>query len=286
MKKTKLFPKLKRKMPWYIIPILLTVQGAISIILLFIVFYVINKEIIFWSIQVSWITVVIASAIEIGRQERLRKKAESEIENQLKEKQVLLKEVYHRVKNNMQVIVSMLRIQKNFVKDKKAREFLTASKDRIQSMALVHEKLYRAEDLAHIDFSDYVKSLSEQLFRTYVINPDKIKLNTDIKFALLDINSAIPCGLIINELVSNALKYAFPDDMKGEINISLHTDQENNHVLTVSDNGIGFPGKIDFRNTKTFGLQLVNILVDQLHSTVELDREGGTSIKITFTKKD
>ncbi len=286
MKKTKLFPKLKRKMPWYIIPILLTVQGAISIILLFIVFYVINKEIIFWSIQVSWITVVIASAIEIGRQERLRKKAESEIENQLKEKQVLLKEVYHRVKNNMQVIVSMLRIQKNFVKDKKAREFLTASKDRIQSMALVHEKLYRAEDLAHIDFSDYVKSLSEQLFRTYVINPDKIKLNTDIKFALLDINSAIPCGLIINELVSNALKYAFPDDMKGEINISLHTDEENNHVLTVSDNGIGFPGKIDFRNTKTFGLQLVNILVDQLHSTVELDREGGTSIKITFTKKD
>lgn len=286
MKKTKLFPKLKRKMPWYIIPILLTVQGAISIILLFIVFYVINKEIIFWSIQVSWITVVIASAIEIGRQERLRKKAESKIENQLKEKQVLLKEVYHRVKNNMQVIVSMLRIQKNFVKDKKAREFLTASKDRIQSMALVHEKLYRAEDLAHIDFSDYVKSLSEQLFRTYVINPDKIKLNTDIKFALLDINSAIPCGLIINELVSNALKYAFPDDMKGEINISLHTDQENNHVLTVSDNGIGFPGKIDFRNTKTFGLQLVNILVDQLHSTVELDREGGTSIKITFTKKD
>ena len=286
MKKTKLFPKLKRKMPWYIIPILLTVQGAISIILLFIVFYVINKEIIFWSIQVSWITVVIASAIEIGRQERLRKKAESKIENQLKEKQVLLKEVYHRVKNNMQVIVSMLRIQKNFVKDKKAREFLTASKDRIQSMALVHEKLYRAEDLAHIDFSDYVKSLSEQLFRTYVINPDKIKLNTDIKFALLDINSAIPCGLIINELVSNALKYAFPDDMKGEINISLHTDEENNHVLTVSDNGIGFPGKIDFRNTKTFGLQLVNILVDQLHSTVELDREGGTSIKITFTKKD
>ena len=286
MKKTKLSPKLQRRMPWFIVPILLIILGAISIILLFIVFYVIKREIIFWCIQISWITVVISSAIEISRQEGLRRQAEKEIENQLKEKQVLLKEVYHRVKNNMQVIASMLKIQKDFTKDKKVQELLTASKDRIQSMALVHEKLYKADDLAHIDFSDYVKSLVERLFRTFGIDPEKIKLNTEIKFALLDINSAIPCGLIINELVSNAIKYAFPNDRKGEINISLQTDKENNYILTVSDNGIGLPGKIDFRNTKTFGLQLVNILVDQLHSTVELDREGGTSVKITFTKKD
>ncbi len=286
MKKTKLSPKLKRRMPWFIVPILLIILGAISIVLLFIVFYVIKREIIFWCIQVSWITVLIGSAIEISRQEGLRRKANKEIENQLKEKQVLLKEVYHRVKNNMQVIASMLKIQKDFTKDKKVQDILAASKDRIQSMALVHEKLYKTEDLAHIDFSDYVKSLSGQLLRTYGSDPEKIKLNIEIKFALLDINSAIPCGLIINELVSNAVKHAFPDDRKGEINISLQTDKENNYILTVSDNGIGLPGNIDFRNTKTFGLQLVNILVDQLHSTVELEREGGTSIKITFTKKD
>ncbi len=277
-------PKLKRQMPWYTISIFLTILGTISIILLFFVYYFIRTDIIFWCIQVSWITVLLGSTIEICRQESLRKQADTELENELQQKRRLLKEVYYRITNNMQIISSMLKIQKDATGNKEAKKLFTESDNRVVSMALAHKNLYEADDLVHINFKDYVGSILRHLFGTYANDSNAIKLNTNIEVDFVNISIALPCGLIINELVSNSLKYAFPKGNKGEINIALQIEDNDNYVLTVSDNGVGFPENIDIRNTRTFGMQLVNILVDQLHSTVELDRESGTSVKISFKK--
>ena len=280
------FQKLKRRIPWYIISVLLTILGSISIVLLFISYFVIHNNTFFWCLLISWITILIVSTIEISILERHRKKAEDELEKQLHDKKRLLKEVYHRMKNHMQMIYSMLKLQKEYTEDELTRMALDASKDRVKSITLAHRKMSDEEEYIHIDFSAYVKNLINQLLNTQQVNEDRIAVKMNIKFALMNINYAIPCGLIINELVSNSMKFAFPGEQKGEINVSLQTDEENNYILSVSDNGIGFPGDIDFRNPGTFGLQLVNILVDQLNSIVELDREGGTSVKITFKKRD
>ena len=277
-------PKLKRQMPWYTISIFLTILGTISIILLFFVYYFIRTDIIFWCIQVSWITVLLGSTIEICRQESLRKQADTELENELQQKRRLLKEVYYRITNNMQIISSMLKIQKDATGNKEAKKLFMESDNRVMSMALAHKNLYEADDLVHINFKDYVGSILRHLFGTYANDSNAIKLNTNIEVDFVNISIALPCGLIINELVSNSLKYAFPKGNKGEINIALQIEDNDNYVLTVSDNGVGFPENIDIRNTRTFGMQLVNILVDQLHSTVELDRESGTSVKISFKK--
>ena len=277
-------PKLKRQMPWYTISIFLTILGTLSIILLFFVYYFIRTDIIFWCIQVSWITVLLGSTIEICRQESLRKQADTELEIELQQKRRLLKEVYYRITNNMQIISSMLKIQKDTTENKEAKKLFVESDNRVMSMALAHKNLYEADDLVHINFADYVGSIVRHLFGAYANDSNAIKLNTNIEVDFVNISIALPCGLIINELVSNSLKYAFPKGNKGEINISFQIDDNNNYLLTVGDNGVGFPKNIDIRNTRTFGMQLVNILVDQLHSTVELDRKNGTSVKINFKK--
>ena len=215
-----------------------------------------------------------------------RKRAEDQITASLKEKELLLQEIHHRVKNNMQVISSLLMLQSRQVKNEKALEILRDSQNRIRSMALVHEKLYHSENLSMIDFADYIRSLTSHLFSTYRVNAAEIKLNIEIKGVLLDINTAIPCGLIINELVSNSLKHAFPDGKRGEIKIVMHEADEDEVELMVSDTGIGFPEDLDFRNTESLGMQLVVSLVEeQLDGTIELDRSGGTAFTITLKKQ-
>ncbi len=210
-----------------------------------------------------------------------RKRAEGKMKAALKEKEVLLKEIHHRVKNNMQVISSILNIQSKHIKDEQALKMFKNGQSRIRSMALVHEKLYESEDLAGIDLAEYIRSTTHYLFSLYRVS-EAIRLNIDVKDILLDINTAIPCGLIINELVSNALKYAFPDGGEGEIMIELHSDKAGRFVLTVKNNGIAFPKELDFRKTESLGMQLVIMLVEQLEGTIELDRKKGTAFKITF----
>jgi two-component sensor histidine kinase len=150
-------------------------------------------------------------------------------------------------------------------------------------MALVHEKLYESEDLAKIDFAEYVRSITHYLFSLHEMSP-RVRLNVDIKDILLDVNTAIPCALIINELLSNSLKYAFPEGIEGEICIQLSSDKDGKFTLIVEDNGIGFPKDLDFRKTESLGMQLVIMLVEQLEGTVELDKSKGTSFTITFNK--
>jgi two-component sensor histidine kinase len=218
----------------------------------------------------------------IARDITERKRAEEQTKASLREKEVLLKEIHHRVKNNMQVIISILNLQSKHVKDKRDLEIFKDSQNRIKSMALIHDKLYRSKDLASIDFPGYIKNLASHLFNTYSVSSSAIKLVADVKDISLDINTAIPCGLIINELISNSLKYAFLDGQGGEIRIKLYANKDDTFTLIISDNGIGLPEDLVFRNTKSLALQVVVALVEQLKGTIELDRSEGTAFKIVF----
>jgi len=224
---------------------------------------------------------------ELQREIAERKRAEEKISASLKEKELLLKEIHHRVKNNMQIISSMLSIQEVQIKDKVALQVFRESRNRVRSMALIHEKLYQSEDLARIDFSEYIQSLTAELFSTYSVTADAVKLRMNVENVYLDIITAIPCGLIINELLSNSLKYAFPAGQSGEITIDFKLENKiNMYHLIIGDNGVGFPKYLDFRKSESLGLQLVRLLTKKIHGTIELDREGGTFFKIIFKGKE
>jgi two-component sensor histidine kinase len=213
---------------------------------------------------------------------------------------VLLQEIHHRVKNNMQIISSLLNIQTRYVDDAESVNVLKESQNRVKSMAMIHEKLYKSDCLVKINFGDYVDDLTGNLFYNYKISPNMIKLNKKIDNIFFDINTSIPCGLIINELVTNCLKHAFPwfktsksltessDGLefgKYKVDIELKQDDEN-YILTLSDNGIGFPDGIDFKKTDSLGLQLVNNLVEQLDGTITLENINGTKFQIIFNEID
>lgn len=241
--------------------------------------------------RVFWGTASVAARYEDGRPRMVveflrditdRKRAEKQIKASLREKEVLLKEIHHRVKNNLQVISSLLKLQSQYAQDKRDVEIFRESQNRIKSMALIHEKLYQSKDLASINFHEYVSHLLNGLFRSYGVNTEKITLKTDIEDVLLGVDIAIPCGLIINELVSNSLKYAFPEDKEGEIKITLRTLDESAMELTVADNGIGMPADTNFGSSESLGLKLVTILTNQIDGELEMDRSEGTKIQIRF----
>ena len=211
------------------------------------------------------------------------KDAENKIKASLKDKEVLLKEVHHRVKNNMQIISSLLNLQINYLNDEDAIDILKESQNRVKSMAIIHEKLYLSKDLTQINFADYIQNLVSNLFYSYNIKKSQIKPIFKIEDINLNIDTAIPCGLIINELISNCLKYAFPNQMKGEIVIKLKS-VENKFDLVICDNGIGLPENIDINNLKTLGILLVKSLTEQLDGKISINRKNGTQFKITFKK--
>jgi two-component sensor histidine kinase len=223
----------------------------------------------------------VAEVSGIGHDITEKKQNEEKIKLSLREKEVLLKEVHHRVKNNLQVISSILNLQTSYVKDKKTLEALMESQNRIKSMAFIHENLYQQKDFSSTNFSEYVVNLSKNLVHTYSSLENRVELKLDVENVFLNLDLAIPCGLIINELVSNSLKYAFPRKKKGEIGIRLKLKEEQ-VKLTISDNGVGIPEKINYRNTDSLGLQLVVSLVDQLNGTIKLSGQKGTSFAIAF----
>jgi two-component sensor histidine kinase len=211
----------------------------------------------------------------------VRKRAEGQIRTALQEKEVLLKEIHHRVKNNLQIISSLLDLQSDYIEDEQTRQLFQESRNRVKSMALIHERLYRAQDLAKVDFAEYIQSLARDVFRSYRTHATGIALRVNVEDVFLGVDTAIPCGLMINELVSNALKYAFPDGRGGEICVELFSDN-GQFTLAVRDNGVGFPKDLDFRNTESLGLKLVVTLVKQLKGTIALHRDGGTAFEIKF----
>jgi two-component sensor histidine kinase len=211
---------------------------------------------------------------------------EAQIKASLREKEVLLKEIHHRVKNNLQTIVSLLNLQAGYSKDKLAVEVFKNSQERVRAMALIHERLYESRDLSQIDFQGYIHSLVAHLFESYSLKPDYVQLKMQVEDVALDIDTAIPLGLLINELVSNALKHAFPNDRKGDLRVSLgeSEDEAYDYTLIVEDNGVGFPGGADFQDSQTLGMVLISSLVKKLKGIMDLDRKNGTRFAIKFKK--
>jgi PAS domain S-box-containing protein len=211
-----------------------------------------------------------------------RKRVEEQLQTALREKETLLREIHHRVKNNLQVIYSLLDLQSEAIKDPAILTMFRESQNRVKSMALIHQLLYQSKDFTRVDFATYLQSLTEDLLALYRVNPDAVILTINANHVFLDINTAIPCGLIINELVSNALKHAFPDGREGEIRIDLQQDEAHQSLLRVCDNGVGFPEEVNFRNTASLGLQLVHLLTDQLGGTIEMQTGSGTCFEMRF----
>jgi two-component sensor histidine kinase len=226
---------------------------------------------------VMWFNVFVDSLIA-------RRQAEAEIESSLQEKEVLLKEIHHRVKNNLQVISSLLNLQSGFVEpESKSWQALRDSQNRVRSMALIHERIYRSENLAQVNLSEYIQSLATYLLRSYQVNPNRIRLLFDLDEAHLGIETAVPCGLILNELISNALEHAFPDQRQGTIHISLKNQPPDQLVLSIIDDGIGIPPHLLGSQPDSLGSQLVNTLIEQLEGDLVVHIQNGSHFIITFT---
>ncbi len=211
-----------------------------------------------------------------------RKLAEERLLASLREKEVLLKEVHHRVKNNLQVISSLLNLESQRVQDLQVLEAFRETQNRVRSMALVHERLYRSTDLARVDFGEYIRNLVASLISSYHTPAQGFSYEVNAEDAFLGVDVAIPCGLILTELVSNAFKHAFPAGKKGEILISFHRRGDGAYALRIKDNGVGLPPGLDIRNTGTLGLQLVHTLTRQLGGALELNLGEGNEFTLTF----
>ncbi len=235
--------------------------------------YSANAGPVFSGDEVTGITLIIRDISD-------NKTAEVKTKQSLKEKEILLKEVHHRVKNNLQIILSILNLQYSNITDEKTLDLLRDIRSRIKAMSFIHELLYQTNDFSSINFSQYIRNITSNLMYSYSQN-HTVDLKLDVGNIFLDLDRAIPCGLIINEVVTNALKYAFPNQGNGIIRISLKQTNEFTH-LTISDNGKGFPNNIDFRNTESLGMQLVVALVNQLRGDIVLDNSDGAKYTIKF----
>lgn len=213
----------------------------------------------------------------------VKKETEQQMRESLKEKEVLLQEVHHRVKNNLQVISSILNLQSSYVKDKITLDILRESQNRIKSMSFIHESLYQTKDFNRVDFEDYITGLTNNLLYSYSMMSQQVNLNAVVDRVYLNLDQAIPCGLIVNELVSNALKYAFPGDKNGNIDVKA-SEHKNIITLIVQDDGIGLPPDLDIEKTDTLGLQLVYTLIEQLDGEIKVARKSGTKYLIKFEK--
>lgn len=229
-------------------------------------------------VKIAGQTLVLSNARNITQ----RKKVERELKASLKEKVILLQEIHHRVKNNMQIISSLLRLQSGQIDNEKMQDIFRISQDRIRSMALIHDMLYKTKNFAGIDFNQYLQGLIRHLVNTYLIDAKDIKINVQVDKVYLDLNTAVPCGFILNELVTNSLKHAFPSGRKGEVTVELRSNERNKTQISVSDNGIGLPNDFNFNNPQSLGLMLVKDLVRQLNGKIEYTSENGASFTITF----
>ena len=215
---------------------------------------------------------------------RKRYEQEDRIRQSLKEKEALLREIHHRVKNNMAIISSLLSLQARNIKDPVARKLMEESRQRIKSMALVHEKLYHARDLAAINFKDYINSIISEIRSIYRTNASSITTDLRIEDVELDLDLAVPCGLIINELLTNAYKHAFPDNKSGLLSVYFSKTGDT-YTLTIRDNGVGLPEGFDYKETNTLGLQLVNALTGQLKGTLQIKSDKGVEAVVAFPQR-
>ena len=226
----------------------------------------------------------VLGSIHIAHDITKRKEMEEKLEKTLKEKDTLMKEIHHRTKNNLMVISSLLSLQSRYIKDENTQSIFKESQNRTKSMAMVHEKLYRSGDLEHLNFTEYIETLSNDLYNNYTLDKNLIKLVLDVDELTLDVEISIPLALILNELLTNSLKHAFPDGMGGKIIVELKK-YDGKYKLSVSDNGIGFPEELDYHNTDTLGMLIINSLTDQIDGELKLKINNGTKFTLTFNNK-
>jgi two-component sensor histidine kinase len=200
----------------------------------------------------------------------------------LEQRETMLREIHHRVKNNMQVMSSLLSLQSRVALNPETSRMLEENQNRIQSMALLHEILYQSEDLAVVDFSKYVRRMVDHLFRSYGVNNGQIQLNIELDPVGLDLDDALPCGLLISEVISNSLKHAFPEGRKGEVGIVVRRSSEGAVALALRDNGVGFPYDLDWTTSPTLGLRLVRALSQQLRANLEVRSQRGVVVNLAF----
>ena len=217
----------------------------------------------------------------LEREAARRELAQEGLKRSLAEKEVMLKEIHHRVKNNLQIISSLLYLQSQQIGDESSRKLLMESRDRVHSMALVHEKLYQSEDLARINYKDYLRTITRSLVQSYRQAGTAVDLRLDLEELFIPVDAAIPCSLVVNELLTNAMKYAFQGCERGVVSITL-VHKDGVVELAVADDGVGFPKDLDYTNTETLGMQLVTNLVGQLRGTLEADFSSGTRFVIRF----
>jgi len=208
--------------------------------------------------------------------------AEKRMRASLKEKEVLLREIHHRVKNNLQVISGLLNLQSYFINDEAVRTIYKESQSRIQTMAMIHEELYRREDLSFVNLNHYLGDLAQGLLASYLVEKDQVRLILDLEELDVVLDTAVPCGLIVNELMSNSLKHAFPDGREGEIRVAFKRSGANRFSLSLSDNGVGLPADFDLKSAKSMGIQLVRVLSEQLGGELQHFSQGGASFRVEF----
>lgn len=223
-------------------------------------------------------TLVLSAIVDITD----RKHKEQRIEAALREKDVMLREIHHRVKNNLQIIDSLLNLQAARIADSNVQDMLRESQNRIRSMALIHQTLYQSNDFAEIDFRLFLESLVHALASSHGVDPEQIHMTVEADPVTLPLDSAIPCGLAVNELITNALKHAFPARRPGKVITRLTKEASGNVMVSVTDDGIGMPGNIDIATTQTLGLQLVMLLADQLGGSVVMDTTKNTRFQLSF----
>ena len=207
------------------------------------------------------------------------------IERSLQEKEVLLREIHHRVKNNLQVISSLLSLQSRRVQDQSVQEAILEGRNRVRSMAMIHQDLYQTENLTTIDVGQYIDKLTRNLFASYNIEPERIEMDTDIEPLQLDVDVLIPLGLILNELITNSLKYAFPQSRPGKIEVSLQKEA-GQLKLQVTDNGVGMPEDFDPMRSTSMGYQLISSFVRKLKGVLELKHREGTQVLLSIPQQN
>jgi PAS domain S-box-containing protein len=228
----------------------------------------------------------VVGSVHVARNITKRRKMENELRKTLEDKDMLMREIHHRVKNNLMVMSSLLNLQSRYIKDEVDREIFKDSQSRAQSMALIHEKLYRSGDLKRINMRDYIQSLSENLYRAYLSDNGRVKIHLDVDEIMLDVDTAIPLGLILNELLTNSMKYAFPENQKGEIKVDFKINNQGKFQLDVSDNGIGLPPKIGPENSDSLGMQLIYNLTQQIKGDLKVMNSEGARFRILFHEED
>jgi PAS domain S-box-containing protein len=210
---------------------------------------------------------------------------EHDLRRSLDEKDLLMKEIHHRIKNNLAVVQSLLSLQLSDISDEKIQSYFQDTKNRVQSMSMIHERLSRSEDLSTMNFSEFINSLVNNLFHTYNINPDKIKLKVSIPDISFDVDTIMPSALVLNELITNSFKYAFPGNRTGEVSVVLRVGEDNEIELVVKDNGIGIPDDINIHESNSLGLMLVSALISQMKARLEIVKNNGTEFRIKFKER-